>query len=294
MKSMTGMASAQGESDGLIWTADIKSVNGRGLDLKLRIPDTLERLSKPLREYLQTHVTRGSIFLNLKANYAEDIALGFQVDPQKIDDMLKALAEIDGAALEAGVSLAPSKASDLLNFVAFSGDKRESENTDFVQTLKYLTDMIDEFIASRSTEGEQIAAVLSQQLEEVRRLLGKIEACLPVRKQRQESAIQNGLQTLLKSVDDLDEQRLLQELALMAIKSDVSEEIDRLKVHLETAKDLLNSDKPVGRKFDFLMQEFNREANTLCSKSQDSALTSYGLDLKVVIDQMREQVQNVE
>ena len=163
-----------------------------------------------------------------------------------------------------------------------------------MQTLKYLTDMIDEFIASRSTEGEQIAAVLSQQLEEVRRLLGKIEACLPVRKQRQENAIQNGLQTLLKSVDDLDEQRLLQELALVAIKSDVTEEIDRLKVHLETAKDLLNSDKPVGRKFDFLMQEFNREANTLCSKSQDSALTSYGLDLKVVIDQMREQVQNVE
>ena len=120
MKSMTGMASAQGESNGLIWTADIKSVNGRGLDLKLRIPDTLEQLSKPLREYLQTDVTRGSIFLNLKANYAEDIALGFQVDPQKIDDMLKALAEIDGAALERG-EFSALKASDLLNFVAFSG-----------------------------------------------------------------------------------------------------------------------------------------------------------------------------
>jgi len=146
----------------------------------------------------------------------------------------------------------------------------------------------------REGEGAALAAVLAAQVDEIEALVAQAEAQLPARAEQTRAALRRALDRITAEGAPLDEDRLAQELALVAVKADVTEELDRLRAHVQAARDLLGQGGAVGRKLDFLAQEFNREANTLCSKAQDKTVTRIGLDLKAVIDQMREQTQNVE
>jgi len=199
--------------------------------------------------------------------------------------------------MDAGLSLAPSKASDI---VAMRGilDQKVLGEQDTKPLSKALLAHADELISSfdamRQSEGDALAIVLKGQLSEIEILTTSANETAKLRAVNVAATLQRNMAKIIANTDNLDQDRVAQELALLAVKADITEEIDRLAAHVKAAETLLTEDGPVGRKMDFLMQEFNREANTLCSKAQNAELTRIGLALKVLIDQMREQVQNVE
>jgi uncharacterized protein (TIGR00255 family) len=204
---------------------------------------------------------------------------------------------IEAKVMDAGLLLAPSKASDI---VAMRGilDQKAQSDQDTTRLSKALLaqadDLIQSFDAMRQSEGAALETVLSAQLEEIGVLTTSAEQLAKSRSDDVAATLKRNLAKIMEAVIDVDETRIAQELALLAVKADITEEIDRLTAHVAAAQTLLEETAPIGRKMDFLMQEFNRETNTLCSKAQNAELTRIGLALKVLIDQMREQVQNVE
>ncbi|MFT5613470.1 MAG: hypothetical protein ACI8Q6_000746 [Granulosicoccus sp.] len=295
IRSMTGFASAKGELAPYNWGWELRSVNGKGLDIRLRVPDWLDGLETDLRAQLAKSVSRGNVSLSLRLIRGEEAA-GLSLNVGTLNTVLTALAGIEAEAMERGVSLAPSKASDLLSIrgmleTSFSSD----DSAPLIARLKQeFGPLVRAFVQMRSDEGATLGAVLGQQLQQIETLTAQAAELAERRKDERAETLKANLARVLDNVDGADPDRVAQELALIAVKADVTEEIDRLAAHVKAARDLLTKGGTVGRKLDFLMQEFNREANTLCSKSQSTELTSVGLDLKAVIDQMREQVQNVE
>jgi uncharacterized protein (TIGR00255 family) len=297
LRSMTGFASVQGAHQAWSWSVDIRSVNGKGLDLRLRMPDWIEGLEPLVRKALQARLKRGSVALNLKVQREEEAASA-HVNEAGLKAALAAVAYIENAALLEDMPLAPMRATDIAamrGVVDFSETVAEEDIAALRSAvLSDITTCLDAFDADRAREGAALEEVLRAQLAELTALTAAAAKAAGDRETAARAGIERGLARLLKATEVPDEGRLLQELALIAVKNDITEEIDRLGAHVEAAKELLASDAAIGRKFDFLMQEFNREANTLCSKSQATDLTAIGLDLKALIDQMREQVQNVE
>ncbi|MEM6566198.1 MAG: YicC/YloC family endoribonuclease [Pseudomonadota bacterium] len=292
---MTGFASATGNLAPYSWSWELRAVNGKGQDLRLRVPDWVEGLEPQLRKKLAAGTQRGTVTLSLKLAREEGVG-ALRVNSAHLNAMLGALSQIEDAAMNVGVSLAPSKATDIaaLRGVLDASDKEETL-TPLLHTLLREADLlIASFNDMRAEEGRALADVLCCQLDEIEGLTAKAQKCATARQQETRETLKRNLDRLLDNADGLDEARLTQELALIAVKSDVTEEIDRLAAHVVAARELLKGGGPVGRKLDFLMQEFNREANTLCAKAQNTDLTRIGLSLKALIDQMREQVQNVE
>ncbi|MBQ0804456.1 MULTISPECIES: YicC/YloC family endoribonuclease [unclassified Sulfitobacter] len=295
IRSMTGFASGNGALAPHSWGWEVRSVNGKGLDLRLRVPDWVDGLEAGLRKQLGDAVARGNVTCNLRIARDENTG-GLTVNAAQLDTVLDALHQIEARAMDAGVSLAPSKATDI---VTMRGVLEQANTVDDVATLAKtllaeFAAVLADFNAMRASEGAALEIVLQAQLTEVETLTTQAAAMAQDRKAEMAQTLQRNLARVLENSDGVDADRLAQELALIAVKSDVTEEIDRLHAHIGAARELLVQGGPVGRKLDFLMQEFNREANTLCSKAQNSALTRVGLALKAVIDQMREQVQNVE
>jgi uncharacterized protein (TIGR00255 family) len=198
--------------------------------------------------------------------------------------------------MDAGLSLAPSKATDIVTMRGVLEQAAPDQDTAALcRTLLADFDaVLADFDAMRQSEGTALASVLEGQLRQVDELTQEAAVLADSRKDEMAATLRRTLARVLENADGADEGRVAQELALIAVKSDVTEEIDRQGAHVAATRDLLEQGGAVGRKMDFLMQEFNREANTLCSKAQNTALTRVGLALKAVIDQMREQVQNVE
>lgn len=293
--SMTGFASAQGALDPFNWVWDLRSVNAKGLDLRLRVPDWIEGLETALRADLAKSVKRGNVSLSLRVQ-RDDAASAAALNPVQLDAVLSAMAEVEAQAMERGLSLAPSKASDIVVMRGVMDSTASTPDTGPLAT-KLRADfvaLVQAFVDMRQAEGATLEAVLLGQLEQVTTLTTQAAALAEARKDDVAKSLRANLARVLDNSEGADKDRVAQELALMAVKSDVTEEIDRLGAHVKAAQDLLKAGGSVGRKLDFLMQEFNREANTLCSKAQSSALTTVGLYLKAVVDQMREQVQNVE
>jgi uncharacterized protein (TIGR00255 family) len=294
---MTGFASATGTLDSWNWTWELRSVNGKGLDLRLRVPDWIDGLEIGLRKALTAVAARGNVTLSLRITREEDAAGSFQINDCMLQSVLDAMAVIEAQAMDAGLSLAPSKASDI---VAMRGilDQKNQSDQDTKPLAKALlaqaSDLIQSFDAMRQSEGAALETVLNGQLSEIGVLTTAAEQLAQSRSTDVAATLQRNLAKIMENADGFDETRVAQELALMAVKADITEEIDRLVAHVNAAQVLLAEAAPIGRKMDFLMQEFNREANTLCSKAQNAELTRIGLALKVLIDQMREQVQNVE
>lgn len=292
---MTGYAALDVASDGVLRSWELRSVNGRGLDMRLRLPDRLGRLDIALRERLKKAVSRGSVTLNLRIS-KEDSGAGTSIDEAALQASLSALAHVQRSAEAQGLPVGPADPARILTLpgVLASGAAEESFPPDDTLLAEF-DELLAAFLASRAEEGAALRQTLSDQIDAMVPLVTQAAAQAEARKGTAADRLAENLRKILNTADGMDPDRLAQELALQAVKSDVTEEIDRLATaHIPAAKALLTADGPVGRRFDFLMQEFNREANTLCSKSSDAVLTQTGLDLKVAIDQMREQVQNVE
>jgi uncharacterized protein (TIGR00255 family) len=294
--SMTGFASVEGGYEGWTWTVEMRGVNGRTLDLRLRLPD-LDGLEPKVRKALQTRLGRGNVSVLVKLQQS-DTAATTVLNPQALDAALTHLQAIQFKAAQAGVDLAPTSASDVASMrnVIEITDRDTEDNSAELTRIVYETveTCLNLFVADRAREGSALAAVMGEQVDRIETLTQNALGAVGDRETAQKVALTRSLERLLGVTDVPDEDRLRHELALIAVKTDVTEELDRLDAHVAAARDLLQTKGPVGRKLDFLMQEFNREANTLCSKAQSAALTAIGLDLKTVIEQMREQVQNIE
>ncbi len=295
IRSMTGFASAKGAHGPWSWAWELRGVNGKGLDLRLRVPDWLEGLEAALRAEMGRALSRGNVTLSLRVSRGEEAGT-LVLNRAVLDTVLAALAETEAAALERGVQLAPSRGADLLAIrgVLEQGAGDEDVEALVAQIRAEFPDLVAAFVQMREQEGAALAAILRDQLRIVESLTDQAAELAEARRDMMAETLRANLARVLTNAEGADPDRVAQELALIAVKSDVTEEIDRLRAHVEAARGLLNKGGPVGRKLDFLMQEFNREANTLCSKSQNTELTAVGLELKAVIDQMREQVQNIE
>lgn len=296
--SMTGFAARKGQGAGHSWAWDIRSVNGKGLDLRLRVPDWIDGLELALRGELSKALQRGSVSLSLKVarDGMGEGAEALRVNAPALTAALQALIEIEAAALNAGIPLAPATAVEVLAIRGvLDSSSAEIDPVPLRQAiLADLPALFDDFQTMRAAEGAALKAVITGQLDQIAALVGEAAVEAAARREQSALTLREAMARVLANAEGVDENRLAQELALIAVKNDVQEELDRLTAHVAAARRLLGDGGPVGRKFDFLMQEFMREANTLCSKAQALSLTRIGLDLKTVIDQMREQVQNVE
>ncbi len=297
--SMTAFATARGQGQGDFaghsWVWEIRSVNGKGLDLRLRLPDGIEGLEPAVRAELTRQLARGNVSVGLRLARASG-AEGLRVNPEALAIALAAVAQVQAAADAAGVALAQPSAADLLTLRGVT----EAGSSDALDTAPLLAALLDDFRAAldafqtmRAAEGQALGAILSGQIDGIAALAATARTAAEARRPRAAQALDAALARVAGTVDT-DPTRLAQELALLAVKADVTEELDRLAAHIAAARALLAQGGAIGRKFDFLAQEFNREANTLCSKAGDITLTGIGLDLKHLIDQMREQVQNLE
>ena len=295
LRSMTGFATQSGSSGGFDWTWDLRSVNARGLDLRLRVPDWIPGLEQALRKTLGGELGRGSVNLSLRVTRSEDAVT--TLNAEALDNALLTLGQIAHRAAELDVPLSPSSHVEILGLRGLADQQDVSSEELEALRVALVSDLgvlITSFQEARAGEGAALQKILTEQLDTVLSLVGQSATAAEARRPKQAEMLNRNLQKVLDATDAADPQRIAQELAILTVKSDVTEEIDRLRAHAEAARELLQADGPVGRKLDFLSQEFNREANTLCSKSGDPDLTRIGLDLKAVIDQMREQVQNVE
>ncbi|MDH5531703.1 MAG: YicC family protein [Paracoccaceae bacterium] len=295
LTSMTGFAARRGQGAGSTWTWEIRSVNGKGFDFRPRLPDWIEGLEPAVRSAVAGIAQRGNITLSLKLvrDAGEDAT---RINPVGLGAVLSALATVRSAAEAQGIPLSDPTAVDILSVrgVADQGGEAEDTGPLLKALLADLGLVLKEFGEMRAAEGQALAAVIAQQIDRIEELTAKAQVAADARRPMMEQALNDNLARILAGAAEADPARVAQELAMLAVKADVTEEIDRLFAHTGAARSLLSEKGAVGRKFDFLMQEFMREANTLCSKSGNSDLTRIGLDLKTVIDQMREQVQNVE
>jgi len=289
---MTGFARTEGTEGGLTWAWELRSVNGRGIDLKLRLPPGFEAIEPALREEAGRVLRRGNVTANLVAK--RDDRGRMAADPAVLDDLLRLALE-----LVARIPGAPAPRAEAL--LALPGVLRPAAAADDGVSAAQLAAVragysaaLAALVASRQAEGARLADLLSTQLGEVAALHGTAVAEAAEQPALQRARMMENLAALLRDQPGLPEERIAQEVALLASRSDVREELDRLASHIEAARTLLGEAAGIGRKFDFLVQEFVREVNTLCSKSASVPLTATGLRLKAVIEQMREQVQNVE
>lgn len=295
LTSMTGFAASTGSADGFSWSWELRSVNSKGLDLRLRMPDWLAVLEAEFRKELGAAVSRGSVSLNLRiAKDAGDTSV--EINPVALDRVLDAIAQIEDRAGATGVNLTPASASDVMNFRGVMDVPQNRDASDvLLNALRAdITPLLASFNEMRAAEGRSLHGVLTRQLGEIETLTQNATGLLGERAADTRRNFESAIARVMENRADMDEARIAQEIAVLSVKTDVTEEIDRLHAHVSAARDLVASGVPVGRKLDFLCQEFNREANTLCSKAQNAELTEIGLALKVLIDQMREQVQNVE
>ena len=294
ISSMTGFARAEGRKDSRSWTWEVKSVNAKGLDVRCRVPAGFERLEHPARERVKGRFRRGNVTLALSVSSSKGEA-GYRVNHVVLGEMLVTLPEIIKQVPDAG----PPSVDGLLALKGviepveddITEDAREALDAEI---LADLDSALESLAAMRGDEGSKLALVLNERLDDIGRLCGEAEKLAETQPQAIHEKLKAQVQTLLDDMTALPDERLAQETALLASKADLREELDRLKAHLEAARGLMTADGGVGRKLDFLCQEFNRETNTLCSKSQNVGLTRIGLNLKATIEQFREQVQNIE
>jgi uncharacterized protein (TIGR00255 family) len=292
ISSMTGFARAEGEVDGRRWTWELRSVNGRGLEMRFRLPAGLEQVEPALRKAVGEFLARGS----LNATLIVERAAGgptLKINEAALDEALRMIEMI-----RTRIDCAAPRAEGVLNIRgvveqedgADDPEAREAFGAAIVEGFRQAAEALK---AARAAEGKNLAVALGAQIDDIERLssLARSNAAASPEAIRARLAAQLAE---LTAGANIPEDRLAQEAALIAIKSDVREEFDRLDAHIAAARALLNDKEPVGRRFEFLSQEFNREANTLCSKAQDLSLKRLGLELKTVIDQLREQVQNIE
>ena len=293
VSSMTGFARADGTEKGYGWTWEIRSVNARNLDVRLRLPPGADRLEPRARAAVGERFRRGTVNATLMLTRTDGQA-PIRVNREALDQIL---ALVDD--LRRRIDAAPPRIDGLL---ALRGVIEQVEQQESEEDRARLDDLIvASFVAglgrlaeARAEEGARLSGVIVGHLDEIARLAVRAQEKAVTLPAAIEKRLTDQVRALVDQQPALPAERIAQEVALLVVKADVREEIDRLVAHVDSARGMMREGGAVGRRLDFLCQEFNREANTLCSKSPDIELTRIGLDLKTAVDQMREQVQNLE
>ena len=290
---MTGFARASGASGPWRWAFELKSVNAKGLDLRLRLAPGFDRIESEARGRLGRGLARGTCFATL-AMQREGAALQARVNLPVLAAIVEAVRE---AAQDSG--LAPPTLDGLLAIrgvvdVVEAGDDEQALAAACAGALVSLDEAIEALLAARRAEGAALAAILNDRLAVIAALTQAADLSPARRPEAIALRLAQSVAALLDAGRSFDENRLYQEAVLLAAKADIREELDRLSTHVEAARELIRGGGPVGRRLDFLAQELAREANTLCAKANDVTLTAIGLDLRAQIEQLREQIQNIE
>ncbi len=277
----------------MTWTWEIKSVNGRSLDLRVRVPSGAEQLEAGVRELAPQHLSRGNLQIGLSIDRSQ-MPMSFRINRALLEQLVAVTRE-----LEAELPAAPPRLDGLLAVrgVLEVAEDPESEDTSAKRNAAMLSDLqtaLKQLVKVRRDEGRRLQPVVAGHVDEIERLVTVAAKSAEAQPDALRARLKAQVEELLQASPALPEERLAQEAALLASKADVREELDRLRAHIEAARALLVEGGPVGRRLDFLCQELNREANTVCSKSAGAELTNLGLSLKTTIEKLREQVQNIE
>ena len=294
LQSMTGFARVEGLSGRYRWAWELRSVNGKGLDLRTRLPQGHEALETDIRRLAGERLTRGNLQIGLSVTVSEN-----RVEAVLNRDALAAVLALRDELGPDVLDPAPLRLDTLLSIRGLVDMREATDDPDAIAArdadiLDGLERAICALADMRMTEGAALRRILEEHIGKIEELALQIEADPSRSPEEIARRLEAQLASLMDGTSGLDRDRLHQEIAMIATKADLREEIDRLKAHVNAARELLCSGGPVGRKLDFLAQEFNRESNTICSKSNSVAVTAAGIELKVVIDQFREQVQNLE
>ena len=293
IKSMTGFARADGVQGDMSWHWEARSVNGRTLDLRVRLPAGFDALEIKARSLAQEKLARGNCTINLwvkrEAGQMEiRLSEAALRQAQAVAEKARDLTGLKRARLDTLLSM-----RGVVETV--EGEESEEAQAALNQALiASLADALDQLVIARAAEGERLQSVIEKQLAAIASLIERAASASARQPQAIAERLAEQIARLSEAGSNLDPDRLHQEALLLAAKADIQEELDRLRAHMAAANELIESAQPVGRKFEFLAQEFNREANTICSKAADVEISRTGLELKTVIDQLREQVQNIE
>jgi uncharacterized protein (TIGR00255 family) len=292
LSGMTGFARVDGAAGGWTWTVEARSVNGRSLETRFRGPGGFDGLERAARDGAQSRFQRGQLNVTLQARHAENDG-GVRINLEQIERYL----EVSRPYVEAGRATAPEIAAVLglpgvIDTGAEANDPEALAATEAAMAAA-VTEALDRLRLARLEEGAALAPVLSGLIDRIEAAVAAAEVEAGGQPAILKERFAKRIGELVERGGDLNE-RIVQEAAVMAGRADVREELDRLTSHVQAARTLLSADGAVGRRLDFLTQEFMREANTLCSKAATTALTGIGLELKATVDQLREQVQNVE
>jgi uncharacterized protein (TIGR00255 family) len=293
LSSMTGFARSHGASGPYAFEWELKSVNAKGFDLRLRLPQGWDELDAHAKKRAGEVLARGTVYANLnvkRANAASSVRIN--------EDVLNAVLKVAGQLAGKIDAVAPS----VDGLLAIKGvievvEPESSEEDDMAAraaAAKAFDEALDSLVTMRRREGTSLGQILSQRLDEIEVLAKKAEAAPGRKPEAVRARLAEQVAALLETTDRFDADRLTQEALLMAAKADIREELDRIASHLSQARELIGKGGPIGRRLDFLAQEFHREVNTTCSKSNDLELTNTGLEMKSVVEQFREQVQNLE
>lgn len=294
LSSMTGFGRADGAADGLAWTWEIRSVNGRGLDIRMRLAPGYDSLDAPVREALAKRLVRGNLSVNLTVERRSANG-SVRLNEALLGDILRAadrVAELSSGARPSTADLLGMKG--VLETVEGGLDDPQQRAARERALLVSFEEAVGKLVEARRAEGSRIEAVLSEQVAQIATLAAEVRASPSRTPEAIRSRLAEVISRLVDTSTNFDAERLHQEAVLAATRADVEEELARLNAHVAAAREIMSEQGAVGRKLDFLAQEFNREANTLCSKANAVDITRLGLSLKSVIDQLREQVQNVE
>jgi len=287
VKSMTAYARAENK---LSWGSveiELRSVNHRFLEMNLRMPDEIRAMEMAVRERIKATLIRGKIDLVIRLDLQSETNVQITFNAERAGQIANTLHEIDKLIYNA----APVNAVDILKWPGVQDNPKIDLDTIQTVLLAQLDTVLEELIQGKEREGQALKQLLVQRSTEMRKVIEQVRNALPEILQAQRQRLEERLQTLKA---EMDSDRLEQEMVYIAQKADVAEEIDRLDTHLDEIARVMENDGAIGRRLDFLMQELNREANTLGSKSIANMTTQASVDLKVLIEQMREQIQNIE
>ncbi|CAK0777849.1 YicC family protein [Azospirillaceae bacterium] len=289
--SMTGFARADGTVEGMNWLCELKSVNGRSLEIRTRFPSGFESLEVPVRAELGRRLRRGSVSLTVTLNRAAATLPQARINRPLLDQLLALVREVEGVTT-------PPRLEALLTAPGVISVIDDAEAPDRARVEEALLSgvrvALDRLVVVRDAEGARLLEVVRARVCEIENLTDDASRLAAVQPEALRERLRAQMAILLESQTGVSEDRLAQEVAFLVSRGDVREELDRLRAHGAAARDILAEGGVIGRRLDFLCQEYNRESNTLCAKSSDPELSRIGLALKVCIEQLREQVQNIE
>lgn len=290
--SMTAFTRQQLDKDygSLAW--EIRSVNHRYLEVSVRLPESLRALENTVRDALRQHLSRGKVECQLRLQTEAANGGGeMEVDEGLATQLIDAAQRLNGLAQDSGARLAELSITELLRWPGVVGSRALDTAAIQKDALALFDTALADLVATRQREGSELTAFISQRCEAIRALVAELRVMMPEILEKQRTSLLERVEALAV---ELEPTRLEQEIALLTQKADVDEELDRLGAHINEVERVLTTDEQKGRRLDFLMQELNREANTLSSKSIVVETTRSAVDLKVLIEQMREQIQNIE